>query len=715
MSRLAMSCLAVIFLGASIAYAETGQAPSPGESVDVRLDQKVSIKAIGRPLGDFLAELSTKTGVRMTASKDVADDKLVVLTKDVPLSNIMDGITQVLHVRRSRAGQEGAWKYEFWQDLKTKQEIEALMAGDYTKLRAYMDKLVKSLQEMDASGVNPAALMKDLESKTPEESMKIMSDPVQSRKIMAYTQFIQPGMACAVAAYGSFSKSQQDDLWNGQTLTLDMESVSPGLRQKIQHYSDFFRSAMASAMPSDADPEWAKQYAGSMRPMPVTSVSLRLDGGQSTSKPTISFSVDHPQPERAQMQSGMYGGPDSGSIDASMEDMLDQMGDMSMFDMGKDGKPGQLQFTFEKKDNAYAVMGRLLDKFGICAISDYFTRNTSSYSFAFSEMPEQFRPKFSTPEDVLKLAAQSLPSDLRTSGPLRLLTSKTWYLDRRREIPERLVLHWKSVKEQYGGLRLREAFELADLSTEQLGDLRSYGLGEGSMLVGEQNALQAVRALSASQWDQAMTEEGLPVARLNNAQFDLVLKWATQKEESMPYLWSPRQATADDPFGTPEQVSMCTLKIHRGELDEDEETTEPGAVSQTAKPKPAKKLSPEFDTESQWNFELCPPEDPVKEAEFNKRMQDAFQKALDAAGIPMSSLDTPTDTGAPSPFENETFRNAYQSALGPDGFMSSLSTNRSAYVSLKDLNRPESNETKIEDAIRNSTVPSGGATVVPAK
>jgi len=70
MKRLsALAVIACVVCIWNVGYSAQEQTP------DKRLEQKVVVKAVACPLGDFLAELSAKTGVKMTARADIASSE----------------------------------------------------------------------------------------------------------------------------------------------------------------------------------------------------------------------------------------------------------------------------------------------------------------------------------------------------------------------------------------------------------------------------------------------------------------------------------------------------------------------------------------------------------------------------------------------------------------------------------------------------------------
>ena len=79
---LAFTLLSLVACG--LVSAESSDAISYSEGK--RLDQKLKVKGTGIPLSDLLAELTAKIGVKLSAKKDAADDKIFVAVKDIQLA-----------------------------------------------------------------------------------------------------------------------------------------------------------------------------------------------------------------------------------------------------------------------------------------------------------------------------------------------------------------------------------------------------------------------------------------------------------------------------------------------------------------------------------------------------------------------------------------------------------------------------------------------------
>lgn len=138
-----MRILATLLLAARLsASALAASDPAAGSDVpiqpiieqDTHLQQRVTLHLKRRPLSAVVAEIGAKSGVTLTAASDVADEPAIVYVTDQPAKDVMHHLSTLFNFRWTRKGAPGAYSYEIYQDLKSKQEEEALRQTD--RLRA---------------------------------------------------------------------------------------------------------------------------------------------------------------------------------------------------------------------------------------------------------------------------------------------------------------------------------------------------------------------------------------------------------------------------------------------------------------------------------------------------------------------------------------------------------------------------------------------------
>ena len=96
------------------------------DDCDPRLEQRVSIRSTGQPLGSFLGALGIETGVTAKADPSIAHHKLTVLTKDLPLSQLLSGVAEaLLLLLKSSVSVDGAFTHQFYEDRDS--EVKAIL------------------------------------------------------------------------------------------------------------------------------------------------------------------------------------------------------------------------------------------------------------------------------------------------------------------------------------------------------------------------------------------------------------------------------------------------------------------------------------------------------------------------------------------------------------------------------------------------------------
>lgn len=510
---------------------------------DKRLEQKVTIKAIGRPLGDFLADLSASTGVKMTARKDVADDKLVVLVKDLPLLDLQDAIKEVLHLRCTREGKNGEWEYEFWMDLKTRQEAAQWKEEEVGALRNYMERLVEDLK------LSPEELAARYEEYHP---LRQEPSNVLDRVL--------------VEVYASLSNRQADTLWQKGGLSLSKQNLSAETRSKLvaaMNWIDEWHSRTLQTIPIMADTEEAVPPFGlrtrswtdancidleiqSGFPDPGVRMYCVIRGTVVAQLPAMGSSTM----ETATIKSD-FGISFMASANHLRSELSSLIGELQTSDDKLNSTPICIQSS--KPLNIYEVLGQIAEQADINFVSDYFT-----YLSKKEWSPRTLDRKATLRETLVRII-YSLVSRITQKDNTFLLSNTRWFEYREREIPERLVSRWKKIKEERG-LGLKEICEMSTLAKPQIQDLELYDLGYGTFILENYKLLSFLASLSPKQWTQALEDNGLAISGLSGKQYDLLLDWAESDESTAAGVFNKNAYIQDEPVRTIADSIMIGLE-----------------------------------------------------------------------------------------------------------------------------------------------------------
>src|SRR5205814_53346 len=117
---------------------------------------EVTLQLKGASLEEVCQELERKTGVRMTAARGVADEKATIFVKDRRARDVLREIARLFGYQWRRSGEEGAYRYQLAQDLRSQLAEEDLRNQD---LHAAALALDQAMQENEAlAGLSPEEL-----------------------------------------------------------------------------------------------------------------------------------------------------------------------------------------------------------------------------------------------------------------------------------------------------------------------------------------------------------------------------------------------------------------------------------------------------------------------------------------------------------------------------------------------------------------------------
>jgi len=550
------ACLIAILGPATLAAQEPAQSPEP----DPRLDEKVTIKAIGKPLGDFLKELTAQTGVKLSASRHAADIKVAVFVKGVPLSSLKDALKDCLHLQCTREGRQDEWTYRFWEDMKTRLAADGIRQERVRKLRAYIERLRKQMDEIEAEGKDPAALAMEFARWTPEQKEKLCHEDPD--RYEAYLQFGTAGPLAVLTAYSTLNRAQLQALWAGGEVIVFADAMSPGLRERFNSraadWSNRLRlesSSWNTAIREGPARPSVRRWVSPDTELPTADcLVLSVRDGEWDNRPVLDYGFG------VAADAGQRPGYVFGSSSIAMPN---EAVEVEPPDEGGSHSGPDLKLKIPPRATAYEVMEQVFELTGACIVSDYFTRVKQRGIITGILTGEHASLK--TADDVLKQVAKDIKSDFSTSGGIGLLVSRSWPSDRAREIPERLLARWRAARKKYGGARIEEAIEMANLSKLQLEDLEMYKTGYGGAIIRHKAAIRAAGSLTAGQWQAAMSETGLSTSTMSPAQLALIQEWVREQEQGK----IARELT--DELRDPGRLRSCVLKIrYKGSGEKDD-------------------------------------------------------------------------------------------------------------------------------------------------
>jgi hypothetical protein len=146
-AAMAVGALAVVSLGVVPAAAAQKATKDP-LAENPRLAQKVKVTVEGLPVGEVLGLLAAKTGIPLAASREIADDKVIILGPARPLREVLADLAALFNDRWERKkAADHSDRYVLIRDLPA-QRYEAALANAVTaRMMAQLAEQVRALDE----------------------------------------------------------------------------------------------------------------------------------------------------------------------------------------------------------------------------------------------------------------------------------------------------------------------------------------------------------------------------------------------------------------------------------------------------------------------------------------------------------------------------------------------------------------------------------------
>jgi hypothetical protein len=433
----------------------------------------------------------------VAAAQEVADEPVAVVVKEFPARELLEQLADLLEYRWSRRGRTGAWRYEIWQDLHSRQREEALRQGiagdleqrfrDEVALCAEMAAL--SQEQIEAIVEAGERRHQSWEKLPPEERGALLSTPKereQERRFGAAERLWSPMNRALARLIGSLSESQWAFLRQDQPIIFCTDPRPGELRLPVEIARIFRASPLKLsppwAPPFRSDPEAAERMRQREREAQEQwaaasghGVIVWLEAGRVPPAVRL-YANAYPIRGGAPLQDS-WGGRNAylhlnvDPVDAKDQQWEEESTSARRAALARNPVLGSRRVFHPEAEprgdplamwRLQELLPDLARAYGIPLISD-------AYWSAASVSPTQLTPRQPTALFSLldRLAGVHHRWDHR--GDLVRLRSRTWFLDRPREIPLRVVRRWQAACAARGALRLEEyRAALATLNEDQL-------------------------------------------------------------------------------------------------------------------------------------------------------------------------------------------------------------------------------------------------------
>ena len=503
--------------------------------VDPRLFKKVTLHLKGASLEDLCAELGKQLGVRFAASRGVQDDKATVLVKDRPARDVLREVARLFGYIWSRSGEEGKYRYELVQDLRSQlaeqemrdRDLRAALVALDEQMQGYQSVLGLTPEQIEArraksngpeqerlarvSGPQWAGMQAYLRLTPAERAGLVHGTPLRFGGSQAdanhrlpeeWSTLLSPFFSPSGTRQPSFSvaglevKLQINRSELGQ-LTLETEAMALLQGQGVPPVIGIPGVLATASSPSVAKPNNAARNAALQKdPLFQRLVSLRPETSCRTQKAAEEASKrGEPQPApQAELlryaQAGLAMTPE---------------------------KYARLNQNRAPHVTSADLWEAVHEQTGLPVVADY-------YSLAYPQSAVTARGSLF---EVLGKVGDELRVRWKKDGDFLLCRSTSYFWDRQKEVPNRLLLRCVADRERPGGLPLGDLLELAQLSDDQLDSetvgnvvTHCWNVPEWDLLQKPGGWLSArpwarlIGSLPPGQVNEVFSAEGVPVRSL---------------------------------------------------------------------------------------------------------------------------------------------------------------------------------------------------------
>jgi RNA polymerase sigma-70 factor (ECF subfamily) len=513
-------------------------AGSEADTIDDRLARKVTLAFKATALANLCAYLSDEAGVRIVAGASVADEKVTLFCEKLPLRDVMRQLSRPFGYTWVRGKEGGSYRYELTQDLQSQLLEEELRNRDRAVALLALEKEIERYRPY-------------LELSPDEALERAKSAPPAETELLKRLSGSGWG---AMQMYFRLSPQQQAALRAGQSLHFS-QSPKPGetplppeiARGVLRSFRDVFfhrypdgfgiGTGVKEPGPEDirpADLPEARAHidlslrqtelgrialtysasAGSESDLPRNSLGTTRDGDGSLASamsPTVAKPDNRAFNARLAREAALE---QRVTIEAaascrSLADREPTVGAATAGDGSPAGEPRATSADFLEAVHRAT---------GLPVVGDFYTKLYAPDTLSIGAQPLY---------DALSQIADVMHLRWRQDGDWLQFRSVSYYDDRLKEVPNRLLSRWAASRKQHGALTLDDLVEIAGLTDAQLdasgtaeGARDCWGLVEWVLARGEQFRphLRFLAGLTPAQRQEAMGPQGLPFVKLPLAQ-----------------------------------------------------------------------------------------------------------------------------------------------------------------------------------------------------
>jgi hypothetical protein len=510
--------------------------------VDARLAREVALAVKATALIDLCERLKGETGTDLRAGSSVADEKVTVFCEKQPLRDVMRQLSRPFGYAWLRSGKQGEYRYELVQDLKSQLLEEELRNRDrHAALLALENEIDRYRPYL---GLSPDEALARAKTAAPEEK-KLLENfagwgwgPLQLYARLSPQEQASLRAGRRISFSGDPRRVEKDSV---QPLPPDLErGVLQSMRDVRVRRPDGQGSSgptigRAQDLPDGVLPSASPEADGfvSLRIGHSELGEFTLDGGSGV---TVGSTITIRGHDLAKGVSSAVQDPENGvanarlARDPALQRRVTVVPVASCPSPSAHREPASGGPAATPRVTTADVLEALHRATGMPIVADFYTHlyppaavSVSSQSLfeALNRLSDAMHLRWK------KDAPGTAPSTAGGGGAWLQFRSVSYYDNRVKEVPNRLLSRWASSRQKAGWLPLDELIEMAQLSDTQLdsgfvaeGMQECWGLPEWSLARNREGRphLRYLAQLTPAQRQTAMSVRGVSFSQLSLAQ-----------------------------------------------------------------------------------------------------------------------------------------------------------------------------------------------------
>jgi RNA polymerase sigma factor (sigma-70 family) len=495
------------------------------EVVDSRLTKQVALACKGTALSDLCEHLRAETGVRLAAGPSVADEKVTLFCPELPLREVMRQLSRPFGYAWLRSGTAGQYRYELVQDLRSQLLEEELRNRDRNESLLALERELQRYRPYMT--LSPDEALERAKTAPPgeKELLERLSGPrwgvIQmfarlSSQDMALLRAGQELYFCEAPKAGEAplpvgQRVLPPELGRGVLQSMrDWRLIKSRNEEGVEGYGYSTDRTAPGALPPAAIPTCR---AGVTLRLNESELGRAQLGGNSHLNSIGSNGQQYSdlQEHHGDCATGISPSvlsPNNAAVNARLARDPALQRPVTVL-------PGALA---SPKVTSADVLEALHRASGLPIVADFYTR---------LDKPEDVSVRHVPLFDALNRLADTMRLRWHKDGEWLQFRSTSFYDDRLKEVPNRLLNRWVASRREHGALTLDDLCEIAELRDVQLdaGEMaegaREY-LGLAEWDVARDGLLRPhfrfLASLTPSQRQEATTAAGLLLTRMSLSQ-----------------------------------------------------------------------------------------------------------------------------------------------------------------------------------------------------